>query len=51
MAIDDIVNVKMLLHPLNWLIVGVAIAIFGMGFAMVKGHFGPAASPYAPVAD
>lgn len=47
MTIDDVVNVKLLLHPVNWLIVWVVIMIFGLGLAMVTGHIGQSQPPVA----
>lgn len=40
---DKVVNVPLLLHPVNWLIVLLVLAIGGAIMSQITGHFGNAA--------
>jgi len=47
MEVGSVINLKLLAHPVNWLIVWVVIIITGMAFSLARGEYGNAQKLYA----
>lgn len=46
MGIDDVINTKLLLHPMNWLIVWIVMIFAGFAWVLIHEHV-TATSPAA----